>query len=440
MPSEQVIGSGALPGPEASAAHDATNVIPAWHALDRLCLRLIARGLAGVPMCLALWDGTVHAVTSDPPIATVRILDRATLLRLVVSPDLGFGEGYMDGTLVVEGDLVRFLEAVSRHFVCRSLGPCSRFRRAAKWTGNGLARAQRNARHHYDLGNEFYQQWLDPELVYTCAYFPSPEMPLEEAQVAKLDYVARKLRLRPGETVFEAGCGWGALALHMARHYGVRVRAWNVSREQIAWARARAVRERLDDRVEFIERDYRDIAGTCDAFVSVGMLEHVGRAHYPALAGVIDRCLHPDHGRGLLHFIGRNAPAPLAPWIGRHIFPGAYLPSLGEVVSSVLERLGLSVIDTENLRLHYARTIACWLDRFERAVSEIGARYGDGFVRMWRLYLAEAQAGFLSGNLQLFQITFARALNNDVSLTRDDLYRKEWGLRSGLADEAGSRG
>ena len=220
---------------------------------------------------------------------------------------------------------------------------------------NSLRAARDNVHHHYDLGNSFYQQWLDQELVYTCAYFERPEMSLDEAQRAKLDLVCRKLQLRPGDTVVEAGCGWGALALFMARHYGVRVKAFNVSTEQLAFARDRAAREGLTDRVEFIDDDYRNVRGTYDVFVSIGMLEHVGLAHLHTLADVLGRTLRRDGGRGLLHFIGRDTPCPLNPWIRRRIFPGAYTPTLAEVTRRVLEPAGMSVVDVENLRLHYAQ-------------------------------------------------------------------------------------
>ena len=181
-------------------------------------------------------------------------------------------------------------------------------------------------------------------MAYTCAYFPTPGATLEDAQIAKMDRVCRKLALRPGERVLEAGCGWGGLALHMARHYGVTVRALNVSADQIAYARERLRAERLGDRVEFVEDDYRHVRGQFDVFVSVGMLEHVGAADYSTLGAVIDRTL-TDRGRGLLHFIGRNRPSPLNPWIRRRIFPGAYPPALAEVCDRVLGPWDLSVTD-----------------------------------------------------------------------------------------------
>jgi cyclopropane-fatty-acyl-phospholipid synthase len=274
--------------------------------------------------------------------------------------------------------------------------------------------------HHYDIGNDFYRLWLDERMQYTCAYYADPAFTLEEAQVCKLDHVCRKLQLRPGEKVLEAGCGWGGLALHLAERYGVSVRAFNLSHEQVAYARDRARAAGLGQRVEFVEDDYRSATGTYDAFVSVGMLEHVGRENYGELGRVIDRCLTPV-GRGLIHSIGRNAPRPLDPWITRRIFPGAYAPALSEMMS-IFEPFALSVLDVENLRLHYARTLEHWLERFEHHVPRVAAMFDDRFVRMWRMYLAGSVAAFKTGALQLFQIVFARESNNDVPWTRRHMY------------------
>jgi cyclopropane-fatty-acyl-phospholipid synthase len=239
-----------------------------------------------------------------------------------------------------------------------------------------------------------------------------------------MELVCRKLRLRPGETVIEAGCGWGALARYMAAHYGVTVRAFNISAEQIAFARRRAAEEGLSDRVTFIEDDYRNIAGSCDAFVSIGMLEHVGLDEYAHFGEVIQRTLAFGHGRGLLHFIGRDRPFALHPWAERRIFPGAYPPSLVEVFGRILEPWDLSVLDVENLRLHYAQTLRHWLARFDAAAARVATMFDEPFVRAWRLYLAGSVAGFETGSLQLFQVTFARAGNNDLAWTREHLYAR----------------
>jgi cyclopropane-fatty-acyl-phospholipid synthase len=206
----------------------------------------------------------------------------------------------------------------------------------------------------------------------------------------------------------------------MARHYGVTVRAFNISHEQIEYAREETGRQGLTQRVEFIEDDYRNIHGTYDAFVSVGMLEHVGPEQYVELGRVIDRSLTPS-GRGLIHSIGRNRSHATSAWIGRRIFPGAYIPSLREIMD-VLEPYDLSVLDVENLRLHYARTLQHWLDRFEKSTGRVAEMFDEAFVRAWRLYLCGSIGSFLSGNLQLFQIAFARGRSNDIPWTREHLY------------------
>jgi cyclopropane-fatty-acyl-phospholipid synthase len=276
--------------------------------------------------------------------------------------------------------------------------------------------------HHYDIGNDFYRLWLDDRMQYSCAYYSKPDFTLEEAQVAKLDHVCRKLQLRFGDRVVEAGCGWGGLAIHMAEKYGASVRAFNVSGEQVEYAREQSKSKGLGGRVEFVEDDYRNMTGTYDAFVSVGMLEHVGLENYATLGQVIDKVLTPA-GRGLIHSIGRNRPAPLDSWTDKRIFPGAYPPSLREMLG-VLEPVGFSVLDVENLRLHYARTLEHWLERFEQSADTITEMFDERFVRMWRMYLAASLATFNVGGLQLFQILFAREANNDISWTRSHLYAR----------------
>ena len=283
------------------------------------------------------------------------------------------------------------------------------------------AASRDNIYHHYDIGNKFYQLWLDREhLAYTCAYFARPEMTIEEAQTAKLEHVCRKLRLSPELTVVEAGCGWGGLAMYMAKQHGVRVRAYNISREQIAFAPG-AKREGLDDRVEFIEDDWRNAIGPCDVFVSVGMLEHVGRKNYRELGRVIDRCL-TDEGRGLIHTIGQNQSQPFSPWIERRIFPGAYTPTIAEMMD-IFEPYDFSVLDVENLRLHYAETLRHWLARFEENIDTVRNMFDERFVRMWRMYLCGSVAAFEASYYQLFQVVFNRANCNDVAMTREHLYR-----------------
>jgi cyclopropane-fatty-acyl-phospholipid synthase len=389
---------------------------------ERLLLTRMMESLGKPPLDLVLWDGQVLASANGAPAAQVLIHDRGALLKLIANPELGFGEMYAAERIDVRGDLVQCLEAIYRSMRGAGRTPIAQkllapFNAPAS---NTQPRARRNIHHHYDIGNDFYKLWLDRNLVYTCAYFPEPDMSLERAQTAKLDYVCRKLRLAPGETVLEAGCGWGALALHMAQHYGVAVRAYNISREQIAYARERALAEGLDGRVQFIEDDYRNVDGEFDAFVSVGMLEHVGVDQYQTLGAVIDRTLKAG-GRGLIHSIGRDRPSPMTPWIERNIFPGARPPSLSQMMQ-IFEPYAFSVLDVENLRLHYARTLELWLARYESNVERVTQMFDPAFVRTWRLYLAGSVAAFRSGDMQLFQVCFNRSGDNRIPWTRHHLY------------------
>jgi cyclopropane-fatty-acyl-phospholipid synthase len=384
-------------------------------------LEALWRRTGRAPVRVAFDDGTaIEGATSDAP--TLHVRDRRTLWRLLWDPELAFGEAYEDGRVGVDGDLLAFLEHAYRGWHDQRWDRLHHALRSAGRRFGDLVGTRRDVQSHYDLGNDFYRLWLDRQLVYTCAYFERPEAGLEEAQVAKMEHVCRKLRLRRGERVIEAGCGWGALALHMARRHGVRVRAFNVSREQLRYARDRARREGLSERVEFVDADFRAIDEPADAFVSVGMLEHVGLANYGALGAVIDRCLDRNHGRGLLHFIGRDRVRPLNTWTRRRVFPGAYPPTLAQVSERVLGRRGLSVLDVENLRRHYALTLDHWRRRFEASADRVSALFDDRFVRIWRLYLAGSEAAFAAGSLQLFQVTFARSEDAALPWTRADLY------------------
>lgn len=407
--------------------------------LDRMFARFLLSESGHPPIKLELWDGTpvappdVLASRADP-VALVEVRDRRTLYSLLLNSDVTFGDAYSEDRIRVTGDLVTFLEAIYR--AADAAIPRDSWKRRLKARlnrprRNTRAGSQSNIHHHYDLGNDFYRLWLDEEMVYTCAYYPHAGATLEEAQRAKMDHVCRKLELKPGQRVVEVGCGWGSLAIHMAREYGVRVRAFNISHEQVRFARERAAALGLGaEQVEFVEDDYRTADGECDAFVSVGMLEHVGVDNYRALGEVAARCLKPD-GRGLIHSIGRNAPAPNNAWIERRIFPGSYPPSLAEM-SVIFEPQEFSVLDVENLRLHYARTCRAWLERFDAVAEEVREKYGSAFVRAWRLYLAGSVAAFTTGSLQLFQVVFAPGTSNAVPMTREHLYPTEGRARGTL--------
>ena len=379
--------------------------------------------LGRAPLCCVLWDGERVSARGVVPECELQVGDRGALWRLISNPEYQFPAMYAQGRVGVGDDLQRVLAVVQR--ARRGLDPNSLRRRLlsmlARPRSGSLSKARENIHSHYDLGNDFYRLWLDERMVYTCAYFPTPEVSLEDAQTAKMDLVCRKLRLQPGEKVVEAGCGWGALALHMARHYGVKVRAFNISRSQLEWARERAAHQNLGDAVEFVEGDYREIGGQYDVFVSIGMLEHVGLQHYPELGRVMDRCL-PVNGRGLIHTIGTDRPGPLNSWIEQNIFPGARPPSLDEMMP-LFGPHHFSVLDVENLRQHYALTLRHWLERFGSAQDKVLEMFGPEFLRAWHFYLVSSESAFTTGHLQLFQVLFARRGCNEIPWTRADLYR-----------------
>jgi cyclopropane-fatty-acyl-phospholipid synthase len=370
---------------------------------------------------VALWDGFSITPAQGKARATATIHNQAALMQLVRYGEIGFGDAFASGGITVEGDLVGFLvEAFTG--VAEVRGPVKLVKRLQqrKPRANTPDGSRQHIHHHYDIGNDFYRLWLDAEMQYTCAYFPQPKMSLEAAQQAKMDHICRKLQLRPGDRVAEAGCGWGGLARHMALHYGAKVSSWNVSAEQVRYASDRARTEGYADQVTYVLDDYRNISGEFDAFVSVGMLEHVGQENYPTLGEVVDRCLATD-GRALVHAIGRNRPRLMNAWIEKRIFPGAYPPSLREMMD-ILEPYRFSVLDVENLRLHYARTLQEWLARYDGAYDEVLNQFDDEFGRAWRLYLAGSQAAFLIGALQLFQVLFTRERNNTLPWSRQHLY------------------
>src|SRR3984885_14782593 len=389
----------------------------------RMLRRLLSR-FGNPPVEFVLWSGErVAPASGTAATIKIRIHDRATLLRVLRDPQVQFGEAYSSGRVEVEGDLIQLIELIYRGMPVQPAANSLRARLAGllrRSQRNTMAGSRRNIHHHYDIGNDFYALWLGETMAYTCAYYPTPAASLEQAPGAKMDHVCRKLQLKAGDSVVEAGCGWGSLALHMAGRYGARVRAFNISREQVAYAREQAKQQGLDDRVEFIQDDYRNISGRYDVFASIGMLEHVGRENYAELGRVVRRSLNAA-GRGLIHSIGRNRPGLLHPWIVRRIFPGAYAPSLGEMMQ-IFEPSGLSVLDVENIRLHYALTLRHWLDRYRAAEDCVRKMFDDTFVRMWRLYLAGSIAGFETGTLQLFQVVFTTRENNHIALTRQHLY------------------
>ncbi|HUC19025.1 MAG TPA: cyclopropane-fatty-acyl-phospholipid synthase family protein [Acetobacteraceae bacterium] len=364
---------------------------------------------------------------------TIRFRGRASFLRVALRPALHFGEAYMNGDLVLEqGTLADLFALVGRNLGNREharRGPLARaFRALARrlQQHNPIAAARRNVAHHYDLSETLFRLFLDSDLNYSCAYFPRPDLSLEEAQRAKQRHIAAKLLLAPGQRVLDIGCGWGSLALALARMEEVRVDGVTLSAEQHARATARAEASGLADRVCFSLTDYREVEGAYDRIVSVGMFEHVGSPHYEGFFAAVRRLLAPG-GVALIHSIGRmDVPGLTDSWTRKYIFPGGYVPALSEVLPHV-ERAGLWATDIEILRLHYAETLRHWRERFLAKRAVIRDIYDERFCRMWEFYLAGSEMGFRHGGLMVFQLQLARRVDT-VPLTRDYIRATESAL------------
>jgi cyclopropane-fatty-acyl-phospholipid synthase len=286
---------------------------------------------------------------------------------------------------------------------------------------NPAGRSRANVAHHYDLSGALYDLFLDADRQYSCAYFARPGMTLEQAQEAKKAHIAAKLLLEPGMRVLDIGCGWGGMALTLARRHGARVLGVTLSQEQHRVATERARAAELSGQVEFRLADYRSVEGTFDRILSVGMFEHVGVPHYRTYFRTLCDRLAPD-GVALVHTIGRAAPPGATnPWIAKYIFPGGYCPALSEVAAAV-EKEGLWQTDIEVWRLHYAETLRHWHDRFMANIDTARALYDERFCRMWRFYLVASELTFRLNRQCVFQIQLARR-QDAVPLTRDYLHR-----------------
>ncbi|MCK5090659.1 MAG: class I SAM-dependent methyltransferase [Hyphomicrobiaceae bacterium] len=360
-------------------------------------------------------DGKVHVFSGQPgPNVTMRLSDRSLYHKLVFNPELNAGEAYMDGRMSFEDSTLRdFLTLFSLNRLSLASYPLQKvLRRVSRMfkkgqQANPIGKAQQNVAHHYDLGNDFYKLFLDEGLQYSCAYFTNDDNTLEQAQRNKLRLLAAKLKLSPGLKILDIGCGWGDLALYLARLADAEVVGVTLSKEQFELASARARKAGLDNRVRFELKDYRKVEDRFDRIVSVGMFEHVGVHHYGEFFGKINE-LMDDDGLALIHSIGHMSPPGTAsPWLRKYIFPGAYSPALSEVFE-VVEQNSLWVTDLEFLRLHYAKTLAHWSQRFEANRDKIEAMYDARFARMWEFYLISAEMMFRTGSQLVFHMQLAR--------------------------------
>lgn len=371
------------------------------------------------------------------PDVTIRFANRRGMRRIVLDPRLGAAEAFMDGEMeLVQGDIMDLVGLI------RMNTPWDRgatfedktwLGRRADWVKTRLGSINRqrqsraNVKHHYDIGNDLYRLFLDDDMQYSCAYWARPDMTLEEAQVAKKAHIAAKLALKPGQRVLDIGCGWGGMAITLAKLEAVEVLGITLSEEQLALARQRAEAAGVADRVSFELIDYRDLAareaGRFDRIVSVGMFEHVGAPNFETFFRAAANLMTAD-GVMLLHTIGRfGKPGSTDAFTRKYIFPGGYIPALSETLAAS-EKSRLIVTDVETLRLHYALTLRQWYARTLAHEREIVAMMGDRFFRMWTFYLSGATAAFESGGMGNYQIQFTRS-RHALPLTRDYMAETE---------------
>jgi cyclopropane-fatty-acyl-phospholipid synthase len=384
--------------------------------------------VADASFVVRYWDGDAVSYGTGASEFTLILKDKASVDKIFGDPIVRLPEAYTSGDIEIEGDLQRFVRVA---FLAEAALPKLSIATKANLAitsinqRNGLTRSRRNTSHHYDLGNDFFKLWIDPQMVYSCAYFRRPDDDIATAQQQKLEHICAKLRLAPGERLLDVGCGWGALAIYAARAKGVRVVGVTLSEEQFREAKARIAELRLEDRVEIRLQDYRQIPEEegFDKIVSVGMFEHVGREHLLGYLRKTAQMLKPG-GSGVLHTIGRMFEGPVNPWIRKHIFPGSYLPSLAQIGDG-MAKCDLNVVDVENLRMHYAYTLDRWIATYEKQIDQVQRMFDERFARMWRMYLHSCAAGFRYGSLNLWQVTFTKGLVNDLPLTREHLYRHQ---------------
>ncbi len=384
-------------------------------------------------------DGKTHIFAGAPgPEVTMRLTDPSLYKTLFFNPELAAGEAYMDGRMRFENSTLRdFLTLFSVNRLSLGSYPLQKVLRTISrglkrfQQSNPVGKAQKNVAHHYDIGNDFYRLFLDKGMQYSCAYFMNDDNTLEEAQQNKLRLIASKLNLKTGQRVLDIGCGWGDMALYLARMENVNVLGVTLSREQCSLANEKAKQLGLADRARFELRDYRDVTDRFDRIVSVGMFEHVGVHHYGEFFAKVNQ-LMTDDGIMLLHSIGHMSPPGTAsPWLRKYIFPGAYSPALSEVFTAV-EQNSLWVTDVEFLRLHYAKTLAHWERRFQTNRALVAQMYDERFCRMWEFYLISAEMMFRTGSQLVFHMQLAKK-RDAAPIVRDyitDMQRAYFKLES----------
>lgn len=362
-------------------------------------------------------NGNNYQIGDGSPLFTVKFNKVIPLKELMTSTSIALGEAYMDGDLEIEGDLYYALD----HFLGQ-MGKFSTDQNALKkllFSSVSKKNQEKEVKSHYDIGNDFYKLWLDDTLSYSCGYFKNPDDTLYQAQINKISYILEKLYLKEGMTLLDIGCGWGYLLIEAAKKYKIHGTGITLSEEQYAEFTRRIQEEGLEDYLTVYLMNYRDLpqmGKKFDRIVSVGMVEHVGRKNYQIFTDCVDQMLK-DGGIYLLHFISALKEHPGDAWIKKYIFPGGVVPSLREMLYVMAED-NFHVLDVENLRLHYSKTLLCWEKNYREHIEEVRNMFDERFVRMWDLYLSACAATFHNGIIDLHQILATKGINNELPITR----------------------
>lgn len=400
-------------------------------ALDKL-FKTLSLNSPETSFEIEFWDGAKEKYGSGIKKFKLVLKNKEVIKRILGGGSLGFGEEFMRGNILVEGDLQELVKmgyGQSRvNFQLSLKEKLKIFYNYISSLGTSL-NAKRNISYHYDLGNDFYSLWLDPTLTYSCAYFKKESDTLEQAQLQKYEYISKKLQLKRGEALVDMGCGWGGMMFYAAENYGVQCEGYTLSEEQYNFVVEEIKKRKSADFVKVCLKDYRETEGTFDKFVSIGMFEHVGRKFHPVFFDVVKKILKPG-GIGLLQTIGSSEDKPSDPWITKYIFPGGFIPTL-PAICNIMNQKDLIFFDIENLRRHYNMTLDKWIKGFEENIDKIrqvlikflgNGELAEEFLRRWRLYLNGSSVFFKTGNNHLYQITFSNGLHHQLPLTRNYLY------------------